>query len=153
MKRVVAVLLVIVLQASASGQQSPGEANPDSKIREQTECYFDAIGRGDVKLLDDLLVEECLVFYLPVHSTQRTKLTGCLTLYFFTRTEDKRAVIEPGKKPKGLEGRKPTKRIWKGLTSSRPPQNPIRVARKYEEFLRAGDRCYADAARNLTCHG
>ena len=58
-------------------------------------------------------------------------------------------MIEPGKKPKGLEGRKPTKRIWRGLTSSRPPQNPIRVARKYEQFLQAGDHTYADAAREF----
>lgn len=63
MKRVVAVLLVVVLQAPASGQQTPGEANTDSNIREQAERYFDVIDRGDVKVLDGLLVEECLVFY------------------------------------------------------------------------------------------
>ena len=63
MKRVGAALLVIVLQASASGQQAPGDRNTDSTIREQTERYFDAIERGDVKVLDDLLVEECMVFY------------------------------------------------------------------------------------------
>lgn len=61
MKRVVAVLLVVVLQAPASGQQTPGEANTDSNIREQAERYFDVIDRGDVKVLDGLLVEECLV--------------------------------------------------------------------------------------------
>ena len=37
-------------------------------------------------------------------------------------------------------------RIWKGLTSSEPPQNPIRVARKYEQFLQTGNYSYADAA-------
>ena len=63
MQRIGAVLVVIVLQGSATGEQTPGEANTDSKIREQTERYFDAIDRGDVKVLDDLLVEECLVFY------------------------------------------------------------------------------------------
>jgi len=63
MKRVGVVLLVIVLQASASGQQVPGDPNTDSEIREQTDCYFDAIERRDVKALDDLLVDECLVFY------------------------------------------------------------------------------------------
>jgi len=63
MKRIGAALLVIALQASASGQQASGEPNTDSKIREQTERYFDAIDRDDVTVLDDLMVEECLVFY------------------------------------------------------------------------------------------
>ena len=89
------------------------------------------------------------VLTLPVHYTQRTKPTGCLTRYFFTRTENKRAVIETGKKPKRLVGCKPTMRIWKRLTSSEPLQNPIRVARKYEQFLHTGDHSYADAARRF----
>jgi SAM-dependent methyltransferase len=63
MKRVGVVLLVIVLQTWASGQQASGDPNTDSEIREKTERYFDAIERRDVKALDDLLVDECLVFY------------------------------------------------------------------------------------------
>ena len=86
---------------------------------------------------------------LPAQFAQRSRLTGCLTRHFFTRTEDKQAVIETGEKPEGLNGRKPTMRIWKRVTSSRPPQNPIRVARKYEAFLQAGERSYADAAREF----
>ncbi|HBO45686.1 MAG TPA: hypothetical protein DD670_17515 [Planctomycetaceae bacterium] len=63
MKRLAVVLLMIVLQASAFSQQVPGDPNPDSEIRKQTDRYFDAIDRQDVKMLDDLLVKECLVFY------------------------------------------------------------------------------------------
>jgi len=63
MKRVGAALLVIVLQASASGRGSPDDPNTNSKIRQQAERYFDAIDRADVKVLDALLVEECLLFY------------------------------------------------------------------------------------------
>jgi hypothetical protein len=55
MKRVGVVLLVIVLQASAFGQQVPDDPNKDNTIRKQTEYYFDAIERRDVKVLDDLL--------------------------------------------------------------------------------------------------
>ena len=63
MKRIGAVLLVIVLQTSAFGQESPDHPTTDSKVRQQAERYFDAIDRGDVKVLDALLVEECLLFY------------------------------------------------------------------------------------------
>jgi 2-polyprenyl-3-methyl-5-hydroxy-6-metoxy-1,4-benzoquinol methylase len=63
MKRVSVALLVIVLQAAASGQQAPGRPDADSDIREHTEQYFDAIDRRDAKALDGLLVDECLVFY------------------------------------------------------------------------------------------
>ena len=63
MKRVGAALLVIVLQASASGRGSPDDPNTNSKICQQAERYFDAIDRADVKVLDALLVEECLLFY------------------------------------------------------------------------------------------
>jgi SAM-dependent methyltransferase len=63
MKRIGVILLVIVLHISAFGQQVPGDPNADSEIREQTKHYFDAIENGDVKTLDDLLVEEFLVYY------------------------------------------------------------------------------------------
>jgi len=63
MKRIGVVLLVIILQATAAGQQLPGDRNTDREIREQTKRYFDATERHDVKALDDLLLEKCLIFY------------------------------------------------------------------------------------------
>ena len=63
MKRIGVTLLLIVLHASAFGQQVVGDPNAGGEIREQTERYFDAIEHRDVKAIDDLLVEECLVFY------------------------------------------------------------------------------------------
>jgi ketosteroid isomerase-like protein len=63
MKRLVALLLVLVLQAAASGQQPPGKPDPDREVRQQAERYFDAIERRDVKTLDDLLLQECMVCY------------------------------------------------------------------------------------------
>jgi SAM-dependent methyltransferase len=63
MKRVVIVLLLTALPASVSGQQSFGDPNAVGELREQTDRYFDALERRDVKVLDDLLVEEYLIFY------------------------------------------------------------------------------------------
>jgi len=86
---------------------------------------------------------------LPARATQRSRLTACLSLPFFTRSKDRRQYIVCGHKPKGFGRRKPTQRSWKSLVRSRPPKNPIRVARKYEEFLQSGDCSYADAAREF----
>ncbi len=57
------VLLVMVLQTTAAGQQLPGETKTDREIRAQTERYFDAIDRHDVKTLDDLLLDNCTIYY------------------------------------------------------------------------------------------
>lgn len=63
MKRLGVALLVVVLQASAFGQGAKDDAGAGGEIRQQSERYFNAIDRRDVKALDDLLVEECLVCY------------------------------------------------------------------------------------------
>jgi 2-polyprenyl-3-methyl-5-hydroxy-6-metoxy-1,4-benzoquinol methylase len=57
------VLLFIVLQTSTSGQQTPDDPNTESQVREQADRYFDAFDHRDVKTLDDLLVEECQIYY------------------------------------------------------------------------------------------
>ncbi len=66
MKPLATALLLIVLQAVVSGQQlpeSPSDANADREIRQQSERYFDAMERHDVKALDDLLAANCMVYY------------------------------------------------------------------------------------------
>jgi 2-polyprenyl-3-methyl-5-hydroxy-6-metoxy-1,4-benzoquinol methylase len=63
MKRVGFALLVMVLQATAFGQQSPGDPNTEREIRELSERYFDAMARRDAKVVEDLLVDECLIYY------------------------------------------------------------------------------------------
>ena len=60
MKPLSIALLVIVLQVTASGQQGqhlPGDPNTEREIRRQSERYFDALERRDVKSLDLLLLD------------------------------------------------------------------------------------------------
>ena len=57
------ILLVMVLRTTAAGQQLPGDAKTDREIRTQSEHYFDAIDRHDVKALDALLLDNCMICY------------------------------------------------------------------------------------------
>ena len=63
MRRVAIVLFMLALQAPAFGQQAPDDPNTDREIRDLADRYFDAMERRDAKALDDLLVEECLVYH------------------------------------------------------------------------------------------
>jgi SAM-dependent methyltransferase len=63
MRPFAAILLLIVFQAAAFGQQLSGDAKTDREVRQQSERYFDAIERHDAKTLDRLLLKNCLVFY------------------------------------------------------------------------------------------
>ena len=71
MIRIGLALLLIVLPSAAFGQQSPDDPDADGKIRKLSERYFDAIERRDVKTLDDLLLDECMVFSPAARSTRR----------------------------------------------------------------------------------
>jgi SAM-dependent methyltransferase len=57
------MLFVLVLQAVAFGQPSPGDADMDIEVCQQSWRYFDAIERHDVKTLDGLLLDKCLICY------------------------------------------------------------------------------------------
>jgi SAM-dependent methyltransferase len=78
MKRFGVILLLIVLPATASGQQSPGDPNIEREIRAQSERYFDAIERRDVKTLDDLLIDKFLLCYPRGISDTKTTLLQAL---------------------------------------------------------------------------
>jgi SAM-dependent methyltransferase len=63
MKRIGVALLVFIAQAAAFGQQVADDARTDGKILAQTQRYFDAIERRDVKTLDELLLAKCVICY------------------------------------------------------------------------------------------
>jgi ketosteroid isomerase-like protein len=63
MKRLALAFFVILMQATAYGQQTPGKPDANSELQQLAERYFNAIERHDAKTLDDLLLNECLVFY------------------------------------------------------------------------------------------
>jgi SAM-dependent methyltransferase len=63
MKCIGVVFLSLFMQAAAFGQQTPNDAAPDREIREQSMRYFEAVDRRDVKVIDELLAEDCFVFY------------------------------------------------------------------------------------------
>jgi SAM-dependent methyltransferase len=63
MKRVGAIGLILVLPAVVFGQTSPNKANTERTIQELSERYVSAMVQRDVKILDDLLVEEFLIYY------------------------------------------------------------------------------------------
>jgi SAM-dependent methyltransferase len=65
MKRPIAALLVTVLWvcAAASGQEVTAKSSDESGIQQQSQRYFDAMDKRDVKTLDDLLLDEYQVFY------------------------------------------------------------------------------------------
>jgi 2-polyprenyl-3-methyl-5-hydroxy-6-metoxy-1,4-benzoquinol methylase len=63
MKRVSVIIYVMVLQAAAFGQQPPGVLEAEREIRGLSERYFDAIMRRDAKAVDEILVDEGLVYY------------------------------------------------------------------------------------------
>jgi ketosteroid isomerase-like protein len=63
MKLLGLAFLMFVLPAAASAQQSPGNADIDREIRRQSERYFDAVERRDVKSLDRLLLDNCVICY------------------------------------------------------------------------------------------
>jgi ketosteroid isomerase-like protein len=64
MKSLCAAWLLIALQAaSALGQPRPGNQDADNQIRQQAERYFNAFEHCDAKTLDELLFDQCLLFY------------------------------------------------------------------------------------------
>jgi 2-polyprenyl-3-methyl-5-hydroxy-6-metoxy-1,4-benzoquinol methylase len=66
MKPLGIIFLLTIFQVAASAQQSPrspADMNADGEIRQQSERYFNAIEHHDVKTLDDLLLDECLICY------------------------------------------------------------------------------------------
>ena len=63
MKPLGMLLLVILFPAAALGQQLQGDADTDREIRRQSERYFNAIERHNVKTLDRLLLDNCVICY------------------------------------------------------------------------------------------
>jgi ketosteroid isomerase-like protein len=57
------LILLIALPVSGLAQQATPQENADREIRELSDRYFDAMDRRDVKAIDDLLADECFVFY------------------------------------------------------------------------------------------
>ena len=74
MKPLGLAFLMIVVPAAASGQQSPTNADLDREIRQQSERYFNAIEQRDVKTLDGLLLDKCMVYYPWGVSDTKAKL-------------------------------------------------------------------------------
>jgi SAM-dependent methyltransferase len=63
MKRISVVFLSFVLQAAAFGQKTADDLSADRELREQSTRYFEAVERRDAKVIDELLMDDCFVFY------------------------------------------------------------------------------------------
>jgi SAM-dependent methyltransferase len=63
MRSISIFILLIALPSAAFAQQTPPERNADREIRGLSDRYFDAMDRRDAKTIDDLLADDCYIYY------------------------------------------------------------------------------------------